>query len=344
MLFRSIRKTGAGTAYILGGNGLNITSGTIRAEAGTLQLGSNTTNESTGDWSSVNFVALSGALIDINGRYFLRQGVFSGSGQGSIKLRGTFQVPNFGTIQSSTLQFPDGMFTLDGGTIQGASSPNQIINSGHLSVGTNGGVIISFINRGIVQVGATTFGLNLFENDTTGTILLTSGGGIGGNGSNPSLINRGTIRKTGAAPATISGLNSFNQENARMIIEGGNLVLYFTINGLDWNNVGFEFANNATLENQRATTIRGVVTGRGQGSYLSKANLNGSSLGSATLDFAPGTLVLDNSFLQPDNSTGITNIGEIQAAGSSRINSANFLNTGTIKLRSEEHTSELQSH
>ncbi|NDH07604.1 hypothetical protein EBX93_17095, partial [bacterium] len=160
----TIKKTGSGTASIYTDNGFDIQSGTLRVESGILQLGTNITNQSIGDWSSVTFQVLSGAIVDITGRYNLRQGTFSATGSGTVKLRGTFQVPNFGNIQSSTLQFPEGLLLIDGGSIQGTTS-FQITNSGFLSIGPNGGSIHSFINQGNILVQNSSLNTNL-QNDT----------------------------------------------------------------------------------------------------------------------------------------------------------------------------------
>ncbi|NBR07588.1 MAG: hypothetical protein EBT92_17735, partial [Planctomycetes bacterium] len=224
---------------------------------------------------------------------------------------------------------------------------NKLILRGTTYITQNGAYLNNMKNQGTIKLESTS--VDISENFTNLPSAIIE---IAGTNSQIStsyrvtLNNQGTIKKTGSGNAGII-VDNFNQSNANLVVEGGILTISRSIfpGNADWNNVSFTFSNNAMIENYASTIISGLLSSSGLGSLVVKNNLRGNSLAPAILNFGPNNFVLEGlpngSSLNPDASTGMTNIGEIQvlADSNTRINSSNFLNTGTIKLQSNSSLS-----
>jgi hypothetical protein len=317
------KSAGTGISDIVLNTGLSNTGGTIDVESGTVEWQGNG-GVSTGG----TFNVAAGAVLDYGPGDLSNTftGTYNGSGPGVFQqLSGAeFLIGTAG----ATFNFGPGLFQWIGGdttfagtapltntgtmTLSGPAAPTfqqeMRLDSGTLN---NQGTIIQN-NTGDFVIRAATL------NNAVGGLydLQTNSGFIGFGNTTSTVINSGTLQKSGGGGAsTLSINNGLSNAGGTINVTNGTLVAWDTNGGMSTGGT-FTVAGGATLEyaNEGATnTFTGTYTGSGAGTFLLDRGTLTVGAGGATFNFPDG-FFQDKGGVLDGGSGGLTNAGFITVA------------------------------
>jgi hypothetical protein len=306
--------------------------GTVKVDSGSLILSGGGTS------SNGVFTIASGAVLDLTGSNApIWAGEVTGSGAGAVWLASGTLTAN----PSLGLNFPPGLFQLNGGTLQGIITNNDIVTVSGTNISTLTGANTTFVNNGtMIQTGSggiimgTPGGNTYFNNEPGATYQFASDSSFawglnffGQTSLSAAFSNQGLVWKSaGTNTSTIA--TGFNNLGGTVKVDSGSLIL--SGGGASSNGV-FTIASGAVLDmtGSNSPTWAGGITGSGAGAvWLASGTLTANpSLG---LNFPPGLFQWNGGILQGI----ITNIGTVTVSGTnySTLTGANttFVNEGTV--------------
>jgi hypothetical protein len=329
----TLRKSGGTGESVLDDINFNATGHTIDVQTGTL------TNRSASNWNGATITAASGAKF----RWFKAAGGFTTTLSGSITGSGAGAV-SVGTNASvvsgaagATLNFPGGLFRLDGGLLQGAA----------------GGVMH---NAGTITVDSSSSLSDKFTNDAGATLRQAAGGALSFAGNvvndglwdfaadvnltriaNGSFTSTGTVRKSGGTGESV--LSDINWQATGQTIDVQTGTLTDKGSGT-WNGTttitpaaGTKFRWLNPPSCCVTTVINGSLTGSGAGAVALEGNseiVSGAS--GATLSFPGALFRLDGGFMHGAAGGILHNAGTVTVVSSSSL-SDRFTNDAGATVR-----------
>ncbi len=218
----TIAMTGTGTSTISGINLVN--NGAVNAVSGTLALAAATLTSTSGTFNASQGAVL--YLAKLGGGS--AQGVFTGSGQGTVSVDGMMTLSG-----PSTFNFPASLFQLNVGDSGINLNGQTLTNTGTIVTSSPGGADAilngpgTLANQGTIDVaGASPLQFSggcVLDNQAGATLDIQTSGGIATGNNGGTLSNEGTISMTGTGTATVSGINLAN--SATINVASGTLSL-----------------------------------------------------------------------------------------------------------------------
>jgi hypothetical protein len=317
------KSAGTGISDIILNTGLSNTGGTIDVESGTVEWQGNG-GVSTGG----TFHVAAGAVLDYGPGDLSNTftGTYNGSGPGEFQQLAGAEI-DIGTA-GATFNFGPGLFQWIGGdtTFAGTapltntgtmtlSGPKETTNQDEMRLDSG-----TLINQGtIVQnnAGDLVIRAAVLNNAVGGLYdLQTNSGFVGFGNTSSTVINSGTLQKSGGGGTSTLGINNgLSNTGGTINVTNGTLVAWDTNGGMSTGGT-FTVAAGATLEyaNQGASnTFTGTYTGSGAGTFLLDHGTLTVGAGGATFNF-PAGFFQDKGGVLDGGTSGLTNAGVITVA------------------------------